>query len=240
MQQTCLFDPPPAAVAPRPADHAPLTWKDVLHGEREKEYFKSIMAFIERERAAGKTIYPKNSDIFNALAFTPFAAVKVVLVGQDPYHGPHQAHGLSFSVLPGVPPPPSLVNIFKEIADDVGAPVPNHGCLEKWAREGVLLLNAVLTVEAARPESHRGIGWEQFTGRIIQELNDRKEGLVFLLWGAHAQEKCANIDVLKHTILKAPHPSPFSAMRGFFGCKHFSKTNAILVKQQQTPIDWSL
>jgi uracil-DNA glycosylase len=238
-QQPSLFDHP--AVPRGPVEQQPaLTWKDVLHGEREQEYFKSIMRFIEGERSAGKVIYPKNTDIFNALALTPFDEVKVVIIGQDPYHGVNQAHGLCFSVLPGVPPPPSLVNIFKEIAADVGAPVPNHGCLAKWARQGILLLNAVLTVEAGKPESHRRIGWERFTDRIVKELNDRKRGLVFLLWGANAQEKCANIDPLKHYVLKAAHPSPFSVHRGFFGCKHFSRTNEILKKQDKTPVDWSL
>jgi len=212
----------------------------VLHAEREKEYFKKITSFIEAERVAGKIIYPKNADLFNSISLTPFDAVKVVIVGQDPYHGPNQAHGLSFSVLPGIKPPPSLVNIFKEIASDINLPIPKHGCLEKWARQGVLLLNAVLSVEAGKPESHKNIGWEQFTDRVIGELNARKEGLVFLLWGANAQTKGASIDPVRHHVMKAPHPSPFSANRGFLGCKHFSKTNEILLSQKKTPIDWSL
>jgi len=239
MEQTGLFDAP-AAIPPQVTAASTLSWKDVLHTEREQEYFKSVIAHVERERGSGKIIYPKNSDIFNALSFTPFEDVKVVLVGQDPYHGPNQAHGLCFSVLPGVSPPPSLVNVFKEIANDLKLPIPSHGCLEKWARQGVLLLNTVLTVEAGRPESHRGIGWERFTDRVIKELNERKSGLVFLLWGAHAQEKGAAIDPLKHYILKASHPSPFSAQRGFFGCGHFSKTNEILRKLGRTEIDWKL
>ncbi len=239
MQQPGLFDPPLPS-QPAAGSDAPLTWNDVLKGEREKAYFASMLNFVEHERATGKTIYPANSDIFNALTFTSFAQVKVVIVGQDPYHGPNQAYGMCFSVRPGVPAPPSLVNIFKEVATDIKAPIPNHGCLEKWARQGVLLLNAVLTVEAGKPESHRGIGWEHFTDRLIKELNDRTSGLVFLLWGANAQEKGAQIDPLKHHILKAAHPSPFSAYRGFFGCKHFSKTNEILVKQGLTAIDWRL
>ncbi|MBN8550594.1 MAG: uracil-DNA glycosylase [Deltaproteobacteria bacterium] len=217
-----------------------LTWKEVLQGERESEYFKSILAFLESERAAGKVIYPKLSDIFNALQFTPFEEVKVVIIGQDPYHGPGQAHGLCFSVKPGVPAPPSLVNIFKELQSDCGIPIPKHGYLEKWARQGVLLLNATLSVESGKPQSHSGIGWERFTDRIIREINERKEGIVFLLWGASAQKKGAMIDRKRHTVLETVHPSPLSAHRGFLGCKHFSKTNQILEQQGKTPIDWSL
>ncbi len=217
-----------------------LTWKEVLHGEREKPYFRSILEFLDRERAAGKVIYPKKADIFNALQFAPFEAVKVVIIGQDPYHGPNQAHGLSFSVRPGIPPPPSLLNIFEEINRDLGLPKPSHGCLEKWAEQGVLLLNAVLTVEAGKPQSHAGIGWERFTDRVIKELNDQKEGLVFLLWGSHAQKKCETIDRSKHLVLTAPHPSPLSAHRGFLGCRHFSKTNAALRSRGMAEIDWSL
>lgn len=217
-----------------------ITWKEVLQGERDEAYFKELMQFIENERASGKVIFPKNSDIFNSLQFTPFKSVKVVIIGQDPYHGPNQAHGLSFSVQPGIPAPPSLVNIFQEISKDLGIPRPNHGCLEKWARQGVLLLNAVLTVESGKPQSHGGMGWERFTDRIISELNFRKQNLVFLLWGAHAQKKCLTIDQNKHLILRAPHPSPLSASRGFLGCKHFSKANEYLKSCGLGEIDWSL
>lgn len=219
----------------------PITnWKEVLRGERESEYFKKLMTFIENERKAGKVIYPKNSDIFNALSFTPFPEVKVVIIGQDPYHGPRQAHGLCFSVLPGVPAPPSLLNIFKELQSDVGFAIPNHGCLEKWAKQGVMLLNTVLTVEAGRPQSHANLGWENFTDRVIRELNEKRENLVFLLWGSHAQKKGESINRFKHLVLQAPHPSPLSAHRGFLGCKHFSQTNEFLKKKGIATIDWSL
>lgn len=216
----------------------PLSWKEALSGEREKPYFKQLLAQIEQERKAGKKIYPPNNDVFNALSLTPFDQVKVVIVGQDPYHGPGQAHGLCFSVRKGVPFPPSLVNIFKEISSDLGLPTPPHGCLESWARQGVLLLNTVLTVEEAKPQSHAGRGWEQFTDRVIRELNQRRTSLVFLLWGAPAQKKCADIDTTTHLVLKAPHPSPLSAHRGFLGCKHFSKANEYLTAHGMTPIDW--
>jgi uracil-DNA glycosylase len=240
MEQTQLFNsstPPPPPV---PSEKMNLTWKEVLSGEREKDYFKEITAFIEKERAAGKLIFPKNSDIFNSLSLTPFGELKVVIIGQDPYHGPNQAHGLCFSVKAGVPPPPSLVNIFKELNSDLGVPIPDHGCLEKWARQGVLLLNTVLTVEGGKPQSHANLGWERFTDRVIKEINDRHEGIVFLLWGSHAQTKCQSIDPRKHYVLKATHPSPFSAHKGFLGCKHFSQANEILRKQEKREIDWSL
>jgi uracil-DNA glycosylase len=217
-----------------------LTWKEVLQGEREKPYFVKIMSFIEQERAAGKVIYPKNGEIFNSLQSTPFEGVKVVIIGQDPYHGSGQAHGLCFSVRRGVPAPPSLVNIFREISDDLGLPIPSHGCLESWARQGILLLNACLTVEAGKPQSHSQIGWNIFTDRVIQELNQRKEGLVFLLWGSPAQKKGSIIDTQRHHVLKTVHPSPLSAHRGFFGCRHFSRTNEILRSQGLKEIDWSL
>lgn len=217
-----------------------LTWREVLEGEREQEYFKRILVFIEGERSAGKAVFPPNADIFNALAYTPFEQVKAVIIGQDPYHGPGQAHGLCFSVRRGVPPPPSLVNIFKELAADIGTPIPAHGNLEKWAEQGVLLLNAVLTVECGKPQSHGEIGWQRFTDRIIHELNHRKENLVFLLWGSHAQKKGASIDRKRHLVLTAPHPSPLSASRGFFGCRHFSETNRFLKKCGVDIIDWSL
>lgn len=212
----------------------------MLNGERDKPYFQQIMRFIESERAGGKSIYPRNPEIFNAMAFTPFAEVKVVIIGQDPYHGPNQAHGLCFSVKPPVPPPPSLLNIFKELENDLGIKPPAHGCLEKWARQGVLLLNAVLTVEAGRPQSHAKIGWEQFTDKVIRELNERKTGLVFLLWGAAAQRKCAFIDRSRHIVLEAAHPSPLSAYNGFFGCRHFSRANQALKDQGLPEVDWSL
>ena len=215
-----------------------LTWKEVLAGEREEPYFKSLLSFIESERTAGKRIYPKNSEIFNALNTTPFEKVRVVIIGQDPYHGPNQAHGLCFSVQPGIPFPPSLQNIFKEIRDDVGTPQPADGCLERWAQQGVLLLNAVLSVEAERAGSHANRGWERFTDRVIRELNTHRKGLVFLLWGSYAQKKCEHIDTTKHFILKAPHPSPLSAHRGFLGCRHFSKANQLLEKQGFSPIKW--
>lgn len=179
-------------------------------------------------------------DIFNALHYTPFHKVKVVILGQDPYHGPNQAHGLSFSVKPGVPAPPSLKNIFKELHDDLGCTIPNHGHLVHWAKQGVLLLNTVLTVRQGQPQSHRGKGWENFTTRVIELLNEKDSPVVYILWGASAQAKQALIDTSKHFILKAPHPSPLSAHRGFFGSKPFSKTNRILEQQGQDPIDWQI
>lgn len=217
-----------------------LSWKDVLAGERDKTYFKDLLSSIETERKQGKIIYPANSEIFNALHLCPFDRVKVVIIGQDPYHGPNQAHGLCFSVKPGVPAPPSLLNIFKELKSDLGIEAPSHGSLESWAKQGVLLLNAVLTVESGKPQSHANKGWEQFTDRIVQELNQRKSALVFLLWGAYAQKKCAVIDRSKHTVLEAVHPSPLSASRGFLGCNHFSKTNQALSISGLAPIEWAL
>lgn len=221
-------------------EHSDILWRDVLNAEKQKPYFRDLLAFVEQERARGVTIYPKNADVFNALAFTPFAQVKVVILGQDPYHGPNQAHGLCFSVKPPVPPPPSLLNIFRELKSDLGIESPSHGCLESWARQGVLLLNAVLTVEAEKAGSHAGRGWEQFTDRVIQELNQRRTHLVFLLWGAYAQKKASFVDRSKHLVLEAPHPSPLSAHRGFLGCRHFSQANAYLIAQGQTPVDWRL
>lgn len=222
------------------APPAELSWKSILQGEKEKPYFQQVIKFVESERSQGKTIYPANSDVFNALSLTPLPETKVVIIGQDPYHGPRQAHGLCFSVQKGVPFPPSLENIFKELHDDLGCPKPPHGCLEEWARQGVLLLNAVLTVEAGKPQSHRGIGWEEFTDRIISVLNKHREKLVFLLWGSSAQKKGAVIDPEKHFILKAPHPSPLSAHRGFFGCRHFSRANELLTRVNREPIRWGL
>ncbi|MCB0333308.1 MAG: uracil-DNA glycosylase [Bdellovibrionales bacterium] len=215
-------------------------WKSVLSEEKASPYFQELLTFVEHERAGGKTIYPKNSEIFQALSLTPFEEVRVVILGQDPYHGPNQAHGLCFSVQRGIPAPPSLKNMFRELEDDIGFTVPSHGNLEYWAKQGVLLLNAVLTVQAHNAGSHANRGWERFTDSIISQLNTYRSGLVFLLWGSYAQKKGQFIDRSKHTVLKAPHPSPLSAHRGFFGCKHFSQTNEILTSQGQEPIDWQL
>ncbi len=216
------------------------TWSDVLSGEREQPYFKELLEFVEGERRSGKTIYPKNSEVFNALHCTPFESVQAVILGQDPYHGPNQAHGLCFSVRAPTPPPPSLVNIFTELESDVGVPKPSHGDLESWARQGVLLLNAVLTVEEGKPGSHALRGWERFTDRVVREINDRREHVVFMLWGAYAQKKGAFVDRAKHLVLEAPHPSPLSAHRGFLGCRHFSQANSYLAKHGGLPIDWRL
>ncbi len=216
------------------------TWKEVLAGEREQPYFVELLRFVETERNSGKIIYPKNSEVFNALTFTPFDQVKVVILGQDPYHGPQQAHGLCFSVKPPTPPPPSLVNIFLELQGDLGINRPKHGCLEAWARQGVLLLNAVLTVEEGKAGSHANRGWERFTDRVIRELNDRREHIVFLLWGAYAQKKAGFVDRQKHLVLEAPHPSPLSAHRGFLGCRHFSKANEYLRRHGIPAISWDL
>ncbi len=215
-------------------------WKNALQEEFSKPYFLKIKAFLQTEKLAGKTVYPPGPEIFNAFNKTPFDKVKVVILGQDPYHGKGQAHGLSFSVKMGVKSPPSLQNIYKELHDDVGFDIPQHGNLEKWAVQGVLLLNAILTVEAGKPASHKKIGWENFTDAAIQKISKEKEGIIFLLWGKFAQEKSVLIDQPKHYILKAPHPSPYSASHGFFGCKHFSKTNELLKKQEKEPIDWNV
>jgi uracil-DNA glycosylase len=215
-------------------------WQEVLAGEREQPYFTDLLTFVETERSSGKTIYPKDSEFFNALTFTPFEQVKVVILGQDPYHGPQQAHGLCFSVKPPTPPPPSLVNIFRELQSDLGIKRAKHGCLETWARQGVLLLNAVLTVEESKAGSHANRGWERFTDRVIRELNDRREHIVFLLWGAYAQKKASFVDRTKHLVLEAPHPSPLSAHRGFLGCRHFSKTNEYLQRHGISGISWEL
>ncbi|MBO7275679.1 MAG: uracil-DNA glycosylase, partial [Clostridia bacterium] len=195
--------------------------------------------FLKSEYSS-HTVYPGMYDIFNALKYTPYSSVKVVIIGQDPYHGPNQAHGLSFSVREGVPPPPSLQNIFKEIKSDLGLPIPNHGCLEKWARQGVLLLNAVLTVRAGQANSHNGQGWETITDSIIRHLNDRQKPMVFLLWGANAGAKSALVTNPSHLVLKCAHPSPLSAYNGFFGCRHFSKANKYLSECGLKEIDWRL
>lgn len=215
-------------------------WKNVLKAEFSKPYFQNAVTFIKTEKSLGKTVYPPGPLIFNSFDKTPFDNVKVVLLGQDPYHGYGQAHGLSFSVPDGVTPPPSLVNIFKELHTDIGIPVPKTGNLTTWAAQGVLLLNAVLTVRANEPASHAKIGWMEFTNAVISKISGEKEGVVFLLWGRFAQEKQVLIDETKHHVLKAAHPSPFSADKGFFGCRHFSKTNDYLIKQGQDPINWNL
>jgi uracil-DNA glycosylase len=216
------------------------SWKEVLADEFKKPYFKQITEHLKTEKAQGKTIYPPGPLIFNAFDKTPFNKVKVVILGQDPYHNPGQAMGLSFSVPDGVPPPPSLINIFKELHDDTGVPIPKTGNLTKWAEQGVMLLNAALTVRANEPMSHSKIGWHIFTDTVIEKISGLKENIVFILWGKFAQEKTALIDVKKHCILKAAHPSPLAAKHGFFGCKHFSKTNAYLVEHKIDPIDWAL
>jgi len=213
-------------------------WKAHLEDEFRQPYMQQLRAFLLQRKRQGAVIYPPGPKIFNALDSTPFDKVKVVILGQDPYHGPGQAHGLCFSVREGVAIPPSLVNIYKEIEQDIGQPAPADGNLQRWARQGVLLLNAVLTVERGRPGSHQGKGWEKFTDRVVSELNERKDGLVFMLWGSYAMKKGANIDRKRHLVLTAPHPSPLSAHRGFFGCRHFSKANAYLVQHGQTPINW--
>jgi uracil-DNA glycosylase len=215
-------------------------WKASLADQFRSEYFTALKNFIYSEKAEGKTIYPPAKYIFAAFDLTPFENVKVVLLGQDPYHGEGQAHGLCFSVPAGITPPPSLVNIFKELKNDVGITPPKHGNLQKWAKQGVLLLNATLTVRANTPGSHQHKGWENFTDEVIRLLSSQKSGLVFLLWGKYAQAKETLIDKTKHHVLKAAHPSPFSADSGFFGCRHFSKTNEILLQQGKEPIDWKL
>ncbi|MEZ5003428.1 MAG: uracil-DNA glycosylase [Chitinophagales bacterium] len=216
------------------------SWLKALNDEFQKPYFASLKQFLLDEKAKGKTIYPPGSLIFNAFNSTPFEQVKVVILGQDPYHGPGQAHGLSFSVPDGIKPPPSLVNIFKEQYQDLNIPISNSGNLQQWANQGVFLLNAILTVEARKPASHQKKGWENFTDAVIQILSDKREGLIFMLWGNFAKSKTSLIDASKHTILTAAHPSPFSAHNGFFGCQHFSKANEILIRQGQSTIDWTL
>jgi uracil-DNA glycosylase len=221
--------------------HIEASWKHILKDEFTKPYFLEIVTFLKTEKATGKTIYPPGPLIFNAFTQTHFDNVKVVILGQDPYHGAGQAHGLSFSVPTGVKPPPSLVNIYKEIQSDIGVAMPiDYGNLTMWAQQGVLLLNAVLTVRAGEPASHSTIGWMNFTDEVIKKISDEKSGVVFLLWGKFAHQKQALIDETKHHVLKAAHPSPFSAYNGFFGCKHFSKTNDLLSKQGIEPIDWKL
>ena len=216
------------------------SWKEALSAEFEKPYFNNIVAFLKTEKEGNKKIFPPGSLIFNAFEQTPFYNVKVVLLGQDPYHNHGQAHGLCFSVPQGIAFPPSLQNIFKEIKADIGIPIPSKGDLTYWAKQGVLLLNASLTVRAHEANSHARIGWSDFTHAVIKKLSDEKEGIIFLLWGRFAQEKEALVDTTKHHVLKAAHPSPLSAHNGFFGCKHFSKTNELLSAQGKTPIDWKV
>lgn len=216
------------------------SWKLRLEPEFHQPYMQALRSYLLERKRAGAVIYPPGAQIFNAFNATPFESVRVVILGQDPYHGPRQAHGLCFSVLPGVPPPPSLLNVFKELQDDLGIAVPQHGCLQHWARQGVLLLNAVLTVERGQAGAHQGKGWETFTDQAVRLLNAERDGLVFMLWGGYALKKGASIDRKRHLVLSAPHPSPLSAYRGFLGCRHFSRANDYLRAQGLEPIDWAL
>ncbi|MCO7188266.1 MULTISPECIES: uracil-DNA glycosylase [unclassified Pseudoalteromonas] len=217
------------------------TWSDVLGHEKQQAYFQDTLTYVAERRAQGVTVYPPQEQVFEAFKATPFDQVKVVILGQDPYHGPDQAHGLCFSVLPGVKAPPSLANMYKELAQDIaGFQIPDHGYLLPWAEQGVLLLNTVLTVEQGQAHSHKHLGWERFTDAVIAQLNQHSEGVIFLLWGAHAQKKGKAIDQQRHHVLHAPHPSPLSAHRGFFGCQHFSQTNMLLQNMGKTPINWQV
>ncbi|EZP71667.1 Uracil-DNA glycosylase [Sphingomonas paucimobilis] len=216
------------------------SWRTPLSQEFQQPYMQGLKQFLESEKAQGKRIFPKGSEYFRALDLTPLDTVKAVILGQDPYHGEGQAHGLCFSVRPGVRTPPSLVNIYKELKTDLGIDPPRHGFLEHWARQGVLLLNSVLTVEMGRAASHQKQGWEQFTDAVVRLVNQKDEPVVFLLWGAHAQRKAAFVDQSKHLVLKAAHPSPLSAHNGFLGCRHFSRANAFLEAKGRGAIDWSL
>jgi uracil-DNA glycosylase len=216
------------------------SWLAVLGDELAQPYMQELRAFLVAELADGRTFYPPADRVFNALSLTPLDAVRVVILGQDPYHGAGQAMGLCFSVPPGVPPPPSLQNIHKELETDLGLPRPSSGDLTPWAERGVLLLNAVLTVSPGKPASHAGKGWERFTDRAIRELSERREGIVFLLWGRYAQQKGAIVDAARHHVLTAAHPSPYSAANGFFGCRHFSRANALLEADGQDAVDWEL
>lgn len=216
------------------------SWLAQLENQFTQAYMRELKTFLSREKAAGKVIYPRGSEMFAAFEHTPLPSVKVVILGQDPYHGPGQAHGLCFSVRPGVDLPPSLVNIYRELQEDVGFVPPPHGCLTHWADQGVLLLNSVLSVERGRAASHQGQGWEQFTDSAIEVVNRECESVVFLLWGAYAQRKGAVIDESRHCVLRSPHPSPLSAHRGFFGCRHFSQANAYLKSRNREPVDWQL
>lgn len=218
-----------------------MQWTELLGSEKQAPYFQEILSQVDAERQVGKTIYPPKELVFEAFKATPLDSLKVVILGQDPYHGPEQAHGLSFSVRHGVAIPPSLRNIYQELEQDIsGFQRPVHGNLQHWAEQGVLLLNTVLTVQAGLAHSHAKFGWERFTDVVIEQINQHCEGIVFLLWGAHAQKKGQRIDTQRHHVLKAPHPSPLSAHRGFFGCRHFSQTNNLLRQQNKTPIDWQV
>ncbi|HET7231583.1 MAG TPA: uracil-DNA glycosylase [Longimicrobium sp.] len=217
----------------------PSSWHPHLGPQTQEPYFAALRDFVDRERRE-HTVYPPENEVFSALELTPYNAVKVMILGQDPYHGPGQAHGLAFSVRPGVTPPPSLRNIFKELKSERGCPIPKHGYLVPWAKQGVLLLNAVLTVRDGQPNSHKGKGWETFTDAAIRAVNEREQRVVFILWGGYAARKEALIDATRHTVLKAAHPSPLSAKRGFFGSKPFSTANAALQESGQAPVDWCL
>ncbi|MCH2058757.1 MAG: uracil-DNA glycosylase [Thalassotalea sp.] len=217
------------------------TWSDLLKDEKQQAYFQETLDYVEQRRQQGVTVYPPKSEVFNAFRTPEFEQIKVVIIGQDPYHGPDQAHGLCFSVKPGIKTPPSLVNMYKELATDIdGFTIPDHGYLQTWAEQGVLLLNTVLTVEEGLAHSHKHLGWERFTDKVIALLSEHNEGLVFLLWGAHAQKKGKAIDQSKHCVLSAPHPSPLSAHRGFFGCRHFSQANSYLASKGNKVIDWQV
>ena len=217
------------------------TWQQALGAEKEAPYFQQLLAAVRAEREQGMAVYPPAAEVFNAFKATDLAGVKVVILGQDPYHGPRQAHGLAFSVREGVVVPPSLLNIYKELSQDIaGFHMPQHGCLQAWAEQGVLLLNTVLTVRAGQAHSHAALGWERFTDRVVAVLNEEREHLVFMLWGSHAQKKGAIIDRSRHLVLTAPHPSPLSAHRGFFGCRHFSQANSYLKQQGLTEINWQV
>jgi len=215
-------------------------WKKALETEFKQPYMLNLRQFLQQEKQQGKIIYPKSRDIFNAFNYTPIEKVRVVILGQDPYHGQNQAHGMCFSVLPGIKPPPSLVNIYKELKEDLNVMPVKHGCLIPWARQGVFLLNSVLTVEQGKPGSHQGKGWERFTNHVITILNLQQKPIIFVLWGSYAQQKGEHIDANKHIILTAAHPSPFSAHRGFLGCKHFSKINNTLCAWGEEAINWQL
>jgi len=215
-------------------------WKEHLAGEFSQPYMQALAEFLVAEESAGKVLFPASSHCFNALNSTPLDQVRVVILGQDPYHGPDQAHGLCFSVRPDVPPPPSLVNMFREIQSDLGIAPPDHGCLQPWAENGVLLLNSVLTVEQGNAGAHQGKGWEDFTDKVIETINRERENVVFLLWGGYARKKGRHIDRSRHLVLEGPHPSPLSAYRGFFGCRHFSQANHWLEERGQNPVNWAL
>jgi uracil-DNA glycosylase len=217
----------------------PDSWQAVVGNEIEKPYFKDLQAFVDAERKK-YTVYPKESEVFSALEYTPYESVHVLILGQDPYHGPRQAHGCSFSVRPHVSPPPSLRNIFKELYNDVGATPPDHGCLVPWARQGVLLLNTLLTVRAGQANSHQGKGWEEFTDAIFRAVNRKSSRVVFILWGASARRKAAMVDLTRHVVIQSAHPSPYSASSGFFGSRPFSRANQALHQTGLSPIDWQL